>query len=316
MVYFNTNLNIMKTTKNQLIFLKGLPASGKSTWAKEYIRSHKNAIRVNKDDLRAMCHDQIHTKEREELIKAIQMKIATMAMGRGYDTIIVDNTHLEGTHEWDYKAMIENYNLTGGVQWEFVIKEFPTSVDTCVERDEKRGVWRVGEAVIRSMSKRTGWGVVSPKRDFTEVQMDKNLPSAIIVDIDGTLAKMEGRSPYDYTRVMEDSLHEDVDFVINNFLDGVEKNTGVRPAYIIVSGRKDDCKKETEEWLMSFGIPYSQLHMRKSNDIRKDSQVKYEILFDLAKEFNILAAFDDRNQVVAMWRQAGLRCFQVADGDF
>lgn len=227
-----------------------------------------------------------------------------MAMGRGYDTIIVDNTHLEGTHEDDYKVMIENYNLTGGEQWVFTIKEFLIDVDTCVARDEKRGVGKVGEAVIRSMSKRTGWGIVSPKKEFEIVPMDKSNPTAIIVDIDGTLAKMEGRSPYDYKKVLEDSLHEDVDFVINNFLDGVEYTEGTRPAYIIVSGRKDECRKDTEEWLASYGIPYDSLHMRKSNDIRKDSQVKYEILLDLAKEKNILCVFDDRNQVVKMWREA------------
>lgn len=302
--------------KRELIFLKWLPASGKSTWAKEYVRSHKSALRVNKDDLRAMCHDSLHTKEKEELIKAAQMKIVTMAMGRDYQTIIIDNTHLEGTHEWDYKAMIENYNLTWGVQWDFVIKEFHTDVDTCVERDEKRGVGRVWESVIRSMAKRTGWGVVSPKKEFTEVVIDKSLPKAIIVDIDGTLAKMEGRSPYDYTRVIEDSLHEDVDFVINCFLSWAEKELNEKVDYIIVSWRKAECRDKTEEWLKSFGIPYDQLHMRKVDDNRKDSQVKYEILLDLAKEKNILCVFDDRAQVVAMWRQAGMRCFQVADGNF
>lgn len=46
---------------------------------------------------------------------------------------------------------------------------------------------------------------------------------------------MEGRSPYDYSKVSDDSLHEDVDFVINNFLDGVEYTQGTRPKYIIVS---------------------------------------------------------------------------------
>lgn len=44
--------------------------------------------------------------------------------------------------------------------------------------------------------------------------------------------------------------------------------------------------------------------MRKAEDGRKDSIVKYEILLDLAKKFNILAVFDDRNQVVKMWREA------------
>lgn len=70
------------------------------------------------------------------------------------------------------------------------------------------------------MSKRTGWGAPLVKKEFDVVPMDTSLPPAIIVDIDGTLANMEGRSPYDYTRVMEDSLHEDVDLVITNFVHG------------------------------------------------------------------------------------------------
>ena len=31
---------------------------------------------------------------------------------------------------------------------------------------------------------------------------------------------------------------------------------------------------------------------------------------------DVFAVFDDRIQVVDMWRQNGLTCFQVADGDF
>lgn len=300
---------------NKLIFLKWLPASGKSTWAKEYVRSHPNAIRVNKDDLRAMMNDSTYSKSKEEFVKDSQMKLVTMAIGRWYDTIIVDNTHLAGTHEDDYRTLIENYNLTGGVQWEFQVKEFHTDVDECVRRDALRWDKKVWEKVIRDMSRQAKWGIPLRSNEFEVVPMDSSLPKAIIVDIDWTIAKMEGRSPYDYSRVMEDSVHEDVVSIINSFIlwRAVLKE---KIHYIIVSWRKDECKLDTIKWLKDKNLGYDELHMRKADDNRKDSQVKYEILLDLKDRFNILAVFDDRDQVVKMWRQAWLRCFQVADGNF
>lgn len=85
---------------------------------------------------------------------------------------------------------------------------------------------------------------------------------------------------------------------------------------IFVSGRSEYCRKDTEIWLMEyFNIP-TNLLMRKSDDNRKDSYVKYDILQDLAKAYNICYVIDDRDQVVKMWRDSGIRCLQVAEGAF
>ena len=86
---------------------------------------------------------------------------------------------------------------------------------------------------------------------------------------------------------------------------------------IIVSGRTDDCFKETTEWLINNNIPFDDLFMRKAGDTREDSIIKKEI-FDnhLKNRYNILAVFDDRNRVVSMWRSLGLTCLQVAYGFF
>jgi len=56
--------------------------------------------------------------------------------------------------------------------------------------------------------------------------------------------------------------------------------------------------------------------MRKAGDKRKDSIVKYEIAKELVEKYYIKYVFDDRNSVVKMWREAGFRCLQVADGNF
>ncbi len=61
------------------------------------------------------------------------------------------------------------------------------------------------------------------------------------------------------------------------------------------------------------------LHMRPTDDYHhymKDSDLKQMWLDTLIDKDNVFAVFDDRNQVVDMWRKNGLTVFQVADGDF
>jgi len=132
---------------------------------------------------------------------------------------------------------------------------------------------------------------------------------AIIVDIDGTIAHMWDRGPFDWSRVGEDAPHEDMIALI--------KILQWYRDVLFVSWRSDECRGETQKWLNKyFDGCCTSLHMRKAGDNRKDSIVKYEILQELIKEYYIEYVFDDRDQVVKMWREAGLRCLQVAPGNF
>ena len=289
----------------KLIFLKWLPASGKSTWAKDFCKKQK-AKRVNKDEIRSMVDNGIFSKENEKLVNEIQRAIVIKALSNGY-SVVVDNTHLSGTHEDDYRTLVEDYNTS---EWKptvtFEIKEFHTPLETCIERDEARPN-PVGASVIHNMAMKSWWW--KAPAEFTRVTMDTTLPDAFIFDIDGTLAFMNGRSPYDYSKVLTDGVHDDVARILFDMHILWRK-------IILCSGRSEDCRADTEAWLSKNSIHYDSLHMRKSWDIRKDSQVKYEILLDLIKENYIMGVFDDRDQVVKMWREAWLRCYQVNYGNF
>ena len=89
------------------------------------------------------------------------------------------------------------------------------------------------------------------------------------------------------------------------------------------SGRSDEVRAETKAWLMRHGLPSGDLYMRTQGDHRPDHIVKSE-LFDRflldrdIEDCNLggIVAFDDRDQVVKMWRARGVRCFQVAEGKF
>jgi len=134
---------------------------------------------------------------------------------------------------------------------------------------------------------------------------------AIICDIDGTLANMGGRSPYDFENVDQDEVKHATAETVRIF---------ARAGYAIIlfSGRNDSSREMTIAWLQRNDIPFDELVMRRTGDRRKDSKVKREMYERTVRgKYDVLLVLDDRNQVVDMWRkELGLPCFQVDYGDF
>ena len=86
---------------------------------------------------------------------------------------------------------------------------------------------------------------------------------------------------------------------------------------VLCSGRGSEQRGVTETWLAKHGILYHALYMRAEKDYRADYIVKEELLDQLLNDgYNPITVFDDRDQVVEMWRRRGLTCFQVAPGNF
>ncbi len=142
---------------------------------------------------------------------------------------------------------------------------------------------------------------------------------ALIIDLDGTLADIRVRLKHlsgkkkdwkSFNKTIEmDQLHEWCREIIFRF--------STDHKIIIVSGRTDDLKKETEAWLKKFDVPYHCIFMRKSNDFRPDNLIKHEIYErEIRDTFNVTFVVDDRQKVVDMWRAEGLVVLQCAAGDF
>jgi len=145
------------------------------------------------------------------------------------------------------------------------------------------------------------------------------LKSTIICDIDGTLADMEHRRKFvdgsepEHWRSFNESMIVDTVKEPIAILIATMKATGY---YIILSsGRGEDYRLHTEEWLADNGIEYDELRMRKRRDNRKDDIVKAEMFTDEELE-RVLFVVDDRQQVVDMWREKGLTCLQCDRGNF
>ena len=86
---------------------------------------------------------------------------------------------------------------------------------------------------------------------------------------------------------------------------------------VFVSGRSDVCREQTVDWLNRHGFPCDALYMRQQGDHEDDTTLKIKMLAQVrADGFDPIMAFDDRNRVVRAWREAGVPCAQVAEGDF
>lgn len=138
-------------------------------------------------------------------------------------------------------------------------------------------------------------------------------PRAVIFDIDGTLALRTGdRSPYAWSRVGEDEPNPPVVELAQTVA------AAGRHTIVLVTGRDEECRWQTELWLDAQQVPYAELFMRPRGDNRKDAIVKAELYRrHIRDRYDVAWVVDDRVQVVRMWRdKLGLTVLQCADGDF
>jgi len=89
-----------------VILTKGLPGSGKSTWAKSMQAQFPGKyVRTNKDDIRAMLHSTHRTKESEIMVAHTRNWIILEALAHGKD-VIVDDTNLNPEYERTIRALV------------------------------------------------------------------------------------------------------------------------------------------------------------------------------------------------------------------
>jgi predicted kinase len=301
-----------------LIITRGLPGSGKTTAARAWVAGDRaNRARVNRDDLRAMLDDgEFEKGVTEPRILATRDAAILGLLAKGLN-VICDDTNLPQRTARDLARLAKRAAADF-----YVYDHTHVPLETCLERNAARtDKPAVPEAAIRDMHARYIAGRAFPlplaedPADATEEGIPykprPGTPRAVLVDIDGTVALKGARSPFDETRVHEDRPNLPVIEIVRQ-----ERAAGQR--VIFMSGRTDACRDATEEWLRTHvGVPWEALHMRPAGDTRKDSVVKRE-LFDthVRERYDIRRVYDDRDQVVAMWRTLGLTCLAVAEGNF
>lgn len=291
-----------------IIVLRGLPGSSKTTWALEYLRLFPKSVRVSRDDLRKSLFNKSGrlSREEENLITKAEDALVIAGLADGND-VLVDATNLPA-------RAVKRFAKLGPVHQQI----FNTPPEECIARQAGRER-KVPAEVINDMAARFMQKGRIPEVDLTETRADGKLrkvapPSplkadAIVLDIDNTIAHLNGRGPYDTSLYHTDTLDENVATVIREL-------SRTFPI-LVVSGRSDEFEHVTREWLEKHHVPHDAIFMRRAGDTRKDWIVKHELYWEhIAPDFNVVMAFDDRVQVCEMWRAIGIKVAQVEVGDF
>ena len=143
-----------------------------------------------------------------------------------------------------------------------------------------------------------------------------------IFDLDGTLADISHRLHFidkkkkDWTGFYRACSEDEPILEIRDLANTIGESNITR--IWIVSGRSSEVRKETWHWLCDNSVLFDRLFMRYEKDHRPDFEIKEEWLRGLHQEVrdNIACVFEDRQSVVDMWRKNGIKCCQVAQGDF
>lgn len=306
--------------EKKIIITVGISGSGKSTWAHTLWATNPSLYTiVSRDKIRELLfgmtegniserywesRNDINARERE--VTKVQDSLINEALCAG-KTPIVDATHLTRKHVTAFKY----WNVP--VELKLFKLDPSTAFDRIQHRERKvhMEVLKKQEAQLNTLIKQMEQN--PDDFDFTPVKLDNTKdgkPGCVVVDIDGTLAHMVFRNPYDWHRVGEDVVDEPVKSLV------LDIHRAQATKIIICTGRDGVCLPETEKWLKDNNIPYDGIFIREPNDNRPDWVVKEEMWRKITKVFHIEYLIDDRLQVVRRARALGLKVMNVEYHNF
>lgn len=290
----------MVKKKLKVLILRGMPASGKTTYAKSL--EQKGWVRVEKDDIRldgTLYKDGAYNHKRgdEAIVLKERNRLIRTALDQ-HNNVVSSDTNLNPKHVASISAIGREYGAT------IETKDFlDVPIAELIQRDKDREN-TVGEKVIRGMFHEF------VKTMPTFLEYDPNLPFLVVSDLDGTLTKgPKDRSPYEWLKVGQD----DINLGVAHAMDGM-RVINITDAFIF-SGRDSVCRPQTEEWLERYDIEYDKLVMRAEGDNRSDAVVKAEFIETYIRgKYNVLIWFDDRVRVANMLRDVyGINVAQMGD---
>lgn len=298
-----------------LTLLRGYPGAGKSTLTERLRAQRPGLVVLNRDDARMSMFGMYWglTAGQEKMITDLHMFVARSTLQKGGD-VVIDATNLRASSAKDFA------DLAVVCEASFDVIDVNTDAKECIRRDKMRqdaGQRFVGADVIAGFAKRypQPWPTITA-RVFSEPKWEAysdtlGLPFVTICDLDGTLAVINGRGPYD-TNYENDLPHQHVIDLLFTLWHGGEK-------IIFFSGRKEAGRAGTQAWIQEhayLGADQYELYMRADDDNRKDDLVKFDLFNEhIRGKYNVTAVFDDRLQVCRMWHAMGLPLFRVGDPD-
>lgn len=300
-----------------VVLLRGVPGSGKTTAALQLMNDFPSQfVRVNRDDIRMMMYGEYwfsgdDANIKEKAVTEVEHSLIKAAIKAGKRPL-VDATNL---NKQSVKAILR---IAGAHGMSVDHVDFEVSQEEAIKRDAGRAK-KVGEDVIKKFFQKNNIDKVTGKlpempevptlEKIAPVIQDSSLPTAVIVDVDGTVSRHVSRSPYDYSKVLTD---EPIQFVID-----ILESLADKHEIIFLSGRKDSCYEDTKVWLAKHA-PFwgGKLFMRPDDSNIPDYIVKEKLFNEnINGKYNVVGVFDDRLQVARLWSKKGLPLLKVGDPD-
>ncbi len=302
---------------SRIIFTVGAPRAGKTRWAHQEVarRGLQEVQRVNLDDFLTMTHGREFgplSSPDLKIVKRIIMNVIRTIAESGRD-VIVDGPNLSTRFPNQVRDEL-------GDQHQYAIQDFTGKpLEFCIDNDRHRytknpwayvGSDEVSKAWNQAQALRRRFGgeglplwveELNRSDGIVPYAADQNLPKAVLVDIDGTLAAANSGCPCGTPRCVTDDLQHR----LGDMLRELAPNHGCQ--MVILTGRDEENRDELFEWLTAKDVGCDDVHMRLRGDTRRDNVVKLELFNRHVRDrFNIVAAFGDRDPAVRLWRRLGL----------
>lgn len=284
----------------KLIIMRGLPASGKSTRAKEIMESAGNVVRINKDLLRKMLHFDKWSGKNERYTKAASRELAKLFLKEDH-VVIIDDTNLNPSVLEGWKSLAIEMEAT------YEVIDIDTPYEECLDNDIGRE-GEVGKAVIDRFA-------------FMSVRYPMPYKPFIVSDIDGTIADLSHRLHFvkgedkDWDRFFSEVKN---DKPRTDIIEKLQAHREDGHEVIFVSGRPERCRRDTLHWMWKNhvvrGGEEPVLFMRQDGDHRPDTQTKGDIYDMYLVNYPIEQIYDDRPSVIRMWREKGQKVIDVGNG--
>lgn len=303
----------------QIILTRGLPGSGKSTYAREWVAADPdNRANISRDDIRMKLFGEWYPKqnrsEKENAVTHQQHLLIRKAIAEG-KTVMVDDTNLNP------KVFSTFGNLASELNVPLSHMDFSITVDESIRRQNGREKPVPADA-IRKMARE----YMGPNGEFhlfpntypvKPFITPDSRQATIAFDADGTLVDVSSishlvRGAYkDFDRFHRSSLWSPANQdVVSLAQEAVERGFKV----IVVTAREELYRDVTQAWMDKNGVPYENIFMRGLGDRRPDYIAKRYMFEEINKHYDVVHFVDDRYDIAEVWKSHGIETTIVSGG--
>lgn len=288
----------------KVLILQGIPASGKSTFAKALVADSQGLWkRLNKDDMRAMLDDSVHSKENESFVEQLRDMMLFEALKSGKN-VVIDDTNLWERPVERVKKVVEQFQKTHRTKVEIEMKTFEVDLGTCIERDSQREN-SVGAAVVSKLYRQH---ILSKENLYTYSDKDESLPPTLVCELDHVIAIPSERGLQDIFLCENDLVHQPIKELLDIYRAANYK-------IVLLTQRSENYRRQTQNWLYYNRIEFDELLMYPLGI--KGNRYKIEVYEkELAPKYQVKLALETQQEAIDLWRlELGIPCVQVGYGD-